>query len=71
MSYAIGIIVVALITGPLMWFLHRFDKRNTDQHRENGETLDRIENKLDRHDVKLDRLDAKLDNHISDKRGHR
>ena len=71
MTALIAAIAVALIGGPVMWFLHRFDRRNSDQHAYNGQALDRIENKLDRHDTKLDRLDTKLDTHISDKRGHR
>jgi hypothetical protein len=38
---------VALIGGPLMWGLTRFDRRNTVQHVENKEVLDRIEGKVD------------------------
>lgn len=71
MTALIAAIAVAVITGPVMWFLHRFDRRNSQQHAQNGEVLDRIETKIDRHDHKLDRLDTKLDNHIQDKRGHR
>jgi len=37
-------IIVALIGGPVMWFLHRFDKRNTAQHGQNMEVLNRVEN---------------------------
>lgn len=40
-------IVVALIGGPVMWFLARFDRRNTDQHNRNMEVLERIEQKVD------------------------
>lgn len=54
-------IVVALIGGPVMWFLHRFDKRNTDQHGQNMQVLERIEQKQDRMDGKVDRLDEKVD----------
>ena len=54
-------IVVALIGGPVMWFLARFDKRNTEQHGKNMEVLARIENKQDRMDGKVGRLDAKVD----------
>lgn len=50
-------VVVALIGGPLMWFLTRFDKRNTEQHGENQKVLTRIEGKVDR-------LDTRLDGHI-------
>ena len=44
-----------------MWFLHRFDKRNTQQHGQNMKVLERIESKQDRMDGKVDRLDAKVD----------
>lgn len=54
-------IVVALIGGPVMWFLHRFDKRNTQQHGQNMQVLERIEQKQDRMDGKVDRLDEKVD----------
>jgi hypothetical protein len=54
-------IVVALIGGPVMWFLHRFDKRNTQQHGQNMKVLERIETKQDRIDGKVDRLDEKVD----------
>lgn len=67
----VAAVAVAVIAGPIMWFLQRFDRRNTDQHRENGEILGRIETKLDRHDQKLDRLDTKLDSHIANPKGHK
>ena len=49
--------VVAVIGGPLMWFLAKFDKRNTEQHGANMRVLERIE-------VKVDKLDDRLDGHI-------
>jgi peptidoglycan hydrolase CwlO-like protein len=54
-------IVVALIGGPVMWFLSRFDKRNTEQHGQNMKILERVETKLDRMDGKVDRVDEKVD----------
>jgi hypothetical protein len=54
-------ILVALIGGPVMWFLARFDKRNTEQHGENMKILSRVEDKVDRVDGKVDRLDTKVD----------
>lgn len=54
-------VVVALIGGPLMWFLNRLDKRNTEQHGRSMEILERVENKVDRVDGKVDRLDSKVD----------
>ena len=54
-------IAVALIGGPVMWFLSRFDKRNTEQHGQNMKILERVETKLDRMDGKVDRVDEKVD----------
>lgn len=54
-------IIVALISGPLMWLLFRFDRRNTEQHGQNMAVLNRVETKMDRMDGKVDRLDEKVD----------
>lgn len=54
-------VVVALIGGPVMWFLSRLDKRNTEQHGRSMEILERVEGKVDRVDGKVDRLDGKVD----------
>lgn len=56
-------VFVALIAGPLMWFLQRFDKRNSDQHSQNLEVLERIEDKVDRVD---ERLDTHIEWHLKD-----
>lgn len=50
-------IVVALIGGPMMFFLKRFDTRNTEQHGANMNVLKNIE-------VKIDKIDGRLDGHI-------
>jgi len=50
-------VLVATIGGPVMWFLHRFDQRNTEQHGENQQVLTRIEGKIER-------LDERVDSHI-------
>ena len=47
-------IAVALIGGPLMWGLARFDRRNSAQHAENLGVLKRIESKVDKVDDRLD-----------------
>ena len=52
-------IVVAVIAGPMMWMLHRFEKRNDQQHAENGLMLSSIkdavlENRDDIREVKAD-----------------
>ena len=52
-------IVVALIAGPVMWMLRRFEKRNDAQHAENGQVLASIkeavlENRDDIREVKAD-----------------
>lgn len=59
-------LVVAVIGGPLMWFLAKFDKRNTEQHGANMRVLERIEVKVDKLD---DRLDGHIDWHINNKDG--
>lgn len=55
-------IVVAVITGPLVVLMKRFDKRNTEQHGANMRVLERIEVKVDKID---DRLDGHIDWHIN------
>lgn len=50
-------ILVACIGGPVMWFLARFDRRNTEQHGENQKVLNRIEGKIER-------LDNRVTDHI-------
>ena len=50
-------IVVAVITGPIVVMMKRFDTRNTDQHAENQKVLLRIE-------TKVDHIDTRLDDHI-------
>ena len=55
-------IAVALVGGPLMWLLSRFDKRNTEQHGANMKVLERIETKVERVDERLsDHIDWHLD----------
>lgn len=51
-------ILVALIGGPVMWFLSRFDRRNTEQHGENQKVLNRIEKKIEH-------LDGRVTDHIT------
>jgi peptidoglycan hydrolase CwlO-like protein len=60
MSSALVPIIVAVIGGPIMWFLSRFDRRNTNQHNQNIVILKRVESKVDRLDEKSDHLDAKV-----------
>ena len=50
-------IVVALIGGPMMWGLHRLEKRNTAQHGESLSTLHRIE-------TRIEKLDDRIHEHI-------
>lgn len=44
----------------MMWFLSRFDRRNTEQHAQNMGILQRVESKVDRLDDKSDHLDSKI-----------
>lgn len=69
MSAAWSAIIVALITGPIMWVLHRLDKRNTEQH---GQAVDLIKQvKADVKDVRDAQvwMDKKLDRHLEDDHG--
>jgi len=51
-------LVVAVIGGPIMWFLQRFDKRNTAQHSESQTTLHRIE-------TRIEKLDDRIHDHVT------
>lgn len=65
MSLWIPIVVAALgAGGPVMWFLSKFDRRNTGQHEENKAILERIEGKVD---VVDQRLDGHIQWHLSHK----
>lgn len=57
-------VTIALIGGPLMWLLARFDKHNTAQHKNNMHVLERIEVKVTTIEDKVSRVDERLDNHI-------
>lgn len=63
-------IIVAVIGGPLMWALRRFDQRNTQQHGENMKVLSRVESKVDVLDAKVDRVDERLWRHTNNPKGH-
>lgn len=71
MNSAYAAIVCALIGGPLMLLMRRFDRRNTQQHGQSVEILTRLDGKVDRLDAKVDRLDGKHDEHHNDHRRHR
>jgi cytochrome c-type biogenesis protein CcmH/NrfF len=63
-------VVVALIGGPLMWLLTRFDKRNTEQHGENLKVLNRIESKVDRVDQRIDEhIEWHFDQSVNERKG--
>lgn len=57
-------IVVAVITGPLVVLMSKFDKRNTEQHDRNMEELQRIGDSVEKIDLKVDRIDDRLDHHM-------
>jgi hypothetical protein len=56
-------IAVAMIGGPVMFMLARFDKRNTEQHQGNMNVLHRIEDKVEKLD---ERFDAHIEWHLKD-----
>jgi hypothetical protein len=57
MEALIAPVLVALIGGPLMWSLHRLDRRNSSQHGESLSVLKNIESKVEK-------LDGRMDDHI-------
>jgi|JI9StandDraft_2_1071091.scaffolds.fasta_scaffold02278_12 hypothetical protein len=80
MEALIAAVAVALIGGPVMWFLKRIDEKNTAQHAaaqdarlsaavvvkdELGATTAALVSRFDSLDVHLARHDAKLD-HLND-----
>ena len=56
-------ILVALIGGPVMWLLARFDRRNSDQHANNMNVLNEI--KDDVREVRND-LKSHIDWHLKE-----
>ena len=58
---ALSPIVVAAIGGPIMWMLKRFDERNSRQHAQNMQVLERVESKVDK---VVDRLDDHIGWHL-------
>ena len=57
-------IVAAIIAGPVMWFLHRFDKRNTYQHDRNMEALRDVRQSVDKVGDRVDDVADRLTDHI-------
>lgn len=64
-------IAVALIGGPLMWFLRRLDNRNSSQHaaslgilQQTKDMIEGVDGKIDRVSEQVDRLDDRLYKHI-------
>jgi hypothetical protein len=54
-QWAAGAVVLgALIAGPTMWLLHRFDARNTEQHNGNFKVLNDIRTGVERIETRLD-----------------
>ena len=69
MNAAWSAVIVALISGPLMWVLFRLDRRNTEQH---GQAVNLIKTvKKDVEEVKDMQvwMDKKLDRHIEQDHG--
>ena len=57
MWVAFATILAAVIAGPTMWYLRRFDRRNTDQHGQNFEVLTAIQ-------TGVERIETRLDSHL-------
>jgi hypothetical protein len=57
-------ISIAVIGGPLMWLLTRFEKNNSKQHGQNMHVLKRIEDKVTTIETKVSKVDDRLNSHI-------
>jgi len=57
-------LAVAAIGGPVMWFLHRFDRRNTEQHDRNMDALTDVRRSVDRVGDRVDEVADRLTDHI-------
>ena len=54
-------IAVALIGGPLMWLLHRLERKNSTQHAQSLSVLRQTQNLVSGIDTKIDRLDGRVE----------
>lgn len=54
-------IVVALIGGPVMWFLTRLDRRNTEQH---GRSMEMLTETRDLAKSAVEKIDAHITWHV-------
>jgi predicted metallo-beta-lactamase superfamily hydrolase len=57
-------LAVAVITGPLVVLMRRFDRRNTEQHDRNMELLVNIHRSVDRVGDRVDDVSKRLTDHI-------
>ena len=57
-------IAVAIITGPIVVLMARFDRRNTEQHDNNMTELRRIGKTVENVDSKVEKIDERLDHHM-------
>ena len=68
MNLAWSGVIIALISGPLMWVLYRFEKVNTKQHGNSMAKISKIENSVFVISRDLSKIDTKIDIHIIDHR---
>jgi hypothetical protein len=59
-----GTVGAAVVAGPVMFFLKRFDGRNTSQHGANMQVLNKVADHVEVIHTKVDRLDQRLDTHL-------
>lgn len=68
MNLAWSGVIIALISGPLMWVLYKFEKTNTKQHGKSMAKIEKIENSVFEISRDLSKIDTKIDIHIIDHR---
>jgi hypothetical protein len=59
-----GTIGGAIIAGPIMWYLRRFDARNTEDHGVNKEILTEVAQEVRHVSKKIEQLDVRMYDHI-------
>jgi len=66
MSPEVAAIIAAIIGGPLMWGLYKFDKRNTKQHGEAVSLIKEVRDNVSHVQRDVNKVDAKLDIYIAE-----
>ena len=61
---ALGVVGAAIVGGPVMFFINRFRRENTEQHAENLNVITEIAEKIGKVDNKVDNVAEMMKDHI-------